>query len=438
MLPVSGRLRGVSLCVVTLALSVAVHAQQAERSTSGRAATAAQTELSPAARASIDAAIAALQKGALNDAERSARSAVFASPRSPLAHNILGVVMDRLGRTEAAFEEFGVALKLDPNFVNARNNVGRMLAERGKIKEAIVEFERVLRTDPSHVQAHYNLGALYVDSGDFDNAARHFAQARAASPDDLQLALAFLNVAYRANLTAEGDEVAGLVERRSSTDGRALFTLATVLAQSRQYERAARLFARVNELMPKTYEVLYNLGLALYNLDRNDDAARFLAEAADLNPVPAETHFRLGLIASGRSDHANAVEEFKHAVERQPKNASFHHLLGREYFRVGFWEGAIGEFSQAVGLDPKNPAYLLARADANYRKGEWVHAAADFDQAASIDPKVENIELWQGLAHRAAGDFDVSRQYLERFVAKHPDHIDALSSLGYIAIEQGR
>ncbi|PYS59959.1 MAG: hypothetical protein DMF76_15085, partial [Acidobacteria bacterium] len=39
---------------------------------------------------------------------------------------------------------------------------------------------------------------------------------------------------------------------------------------------------------------------------------------------------------------------------------------------------------------------------------------------------------------RAAGDFERAREILERFVATHPDHIDALSSLGYVAIEQGR
>ena len=65
--------------------------------------------------------------------------------------------------------------------------------------------------------------------------------------------------------------------------------------------------------MPRTYEVLYNLGVSLYNLDRNTEAARVLAEAADINPAPSETHFRLGLIASAGSDHANAVEQGRHA-----------------------------------------------------------------------------------------------------------------------------
>src|SRR6267143_5224022 len=297
----------------------------------------AQTDasgLSAVAKTSLDAAVAALQANALDKAERHARAAVSASPRSAITHNVLGVVLDRFGKSNEALTEFNTALKIDPNLVSARNNLGRLLAEHGKTAEAIIEFERVLKIDPAHVQAHYNLGALYGDAGDFVKAAEHFSRARAADANDPQLALAFLNVAYRANRTVEADAAADLVERAAGVDPKSLFTLGTVLAESKQYERAARLFARVNELNPHTYEVLYDLGIALYNLDHNADAAKYLAEGADLNPGPAETHFRLALIASAQNDHPNAVLEFKHALERDPKNPNYHFLLAREYSRI--------------------------------------------------------------------------------------------------------
>src|SRR2546429_37720 len=170
-----------------------------------------------------------------------------------------------------------------------------MLAEHGKTAAAIAEFEQVLKTDPNHVQAHYNLGALYADAGEFAKASEHFAWARRADPNDPQLALAFLNVAYRANRIPDADAAADVIEVAAEKDAKALFTLATVLAENKQYERAARVFGRVNDLTPHSFEVLYDLGIALYNLDRNPEAARYLAEAADMNPDPAETHFRLAL-----------------------------------------------------------------------------------------------------------------------------------------------
>ena len=186
-----------------------------------------------------------------------------------------------------------------------------MFAEQGKFTDAIAEFERVLKVEPGHVQAHYNLGALYGDRGDFLKAAEHFARARASAPDDPQLALAFLNVAYRAKRGAEADAAADLVERVAASDPRGLFTLGTALAQNEQYERAARIFARVNEKMPRTFEVLYNLGVARYNLDRNDEALLALAEAADINPATAET------LSFGANRQLP-----QRPSERRPKNSS--------------------------------------------------------------------------------------------------------------------
>jgi tetratricopeptide (TPR) repeat protein len=403
----------------------------------GPRAAVAGGELSAGARAAVETAVAALEQNNLELAERSAREAVAAAPRSAVTHNIMGVILDRRGHGDAAFAQFNAAIALDPNFVSARNNLGRMLAARGKTAEAISEFEQVLKIDETHLQAHYNLGALYGDAGDFSKAAEHFVRARASAPNDAQLALAFLNVAFRANRAAEANAAVDVVERSMGSDPRSLFTLASVLAQNQQYERAAQLFMRVNEAQPRTFEVLYNLGLALYNVDRNLEAALYLAEAADINPAPAETHMRLGLIASARKDHANAVVEFKHAIERDEKNAPYHYMLGREYFGIGFWQGAINEYSRALELDPKQSAYVLARGNANFRKSEWTAAAIDFDLAASLDPNIENIDYLRGFAHRAAGNFDRARELLDRFVTQHPDHVDALASLGYVGIEQG-
>ena len=432
------------LLLFFLAFSFCLSEAAAQRATglrkpvAGPASSDADTSLTPSARNALNVAVAALQANALGDAERAARAAVTASPRSATTHNVLGVVLDRSGRRDEAFDEFNTAVKLDPGFIGARNNLGRLLAERGQTSAAIAQFESVLKTDPSHVQAHYNLGALYSDAGDFAKAVDHFARARQVEPDDPQLALAYVNVAYRASRRDDANSVADWLERKFADDPKGLLTLAIVVAQNKEYDRAVKLFERVNKAMPHTYEVLYNLGIALYDLDRNDDAARYLAEAADLNPAPAETHFRLALIASGQSDHANAVEEFKHAIERQPKDANFHYLLGREYFRVGYWEGAINEFNRAIEIDSDQAVYYLARADASYRKGEAASAALDFDRAAQLNPNIENIEYWQGYAHRVAGNFDLARQHLENFLSKHPEHVDTLASLGFISIEQGR
>ncbi|HKG20326.1 MAG TPA: tetratricopeptide repeat protein, partial [Blastocatellia bacterium] len=194
---------------------------------SGTNTNANSNDMKLAVRGALDQALQALRANRLPEAERFARAAVAASLRSAVAHNLLGVVLDRSGLFDAALAEFNTAISLDRNFVSARNNLGRALAGRGRTPEAIAEFERVLKIDPAHQQAHYNLGALYAESGDFQKASDHFGRARASAPEDPQLALAFLNVAYRAGRASEADSAADFVERAVAKDSRALFTLAT-------------------------------------------------------------------------------------------------------------------------------------------------------------------------------------------------------------------
>src|SRR5215510_12365504 len=172
--------------------------------------------LTAQAQAALDRALAALQANSLVDAERFAREAVQAAPNAAITHNVLGVILDRAGRKDEAFAQYDAAIKLDPSFVGARNNLGRFLAENGKRAEAIAEFERVLTIEPGNVQTRYNLGVLYGDTGQYEKAAEHLARARAVAPDDLQLALAFLNVAFRANRIPEAETVADTVERNAS------------------------------------------------------------------------------------------------------------------------------------------------------------------------------------------------------------------------------
>src|SRR6185369_4772863 len=95
--------------------------------------------LSAVAKKALDAALAALEADALDQAEKEGRAAVAAAPRSPVTHNVLGVVLDRLGRRQDAYAEFNTAIKFDPAFVSAHNNLGRMLAQEGKTAEAISE-----------------------------------------------------------------------------------------------------------------------------------------------------------------------------------------------------------------------------------------------------------------------------------------------------------
>ncbi|MGI9068843.1 MAG: tetratricopeptide repeat protein [Pyrinomonadaceae bacterium] len=377
-------------------------------------------------------ALLSSDRGDMNAAIDGLREAVRLDPTLLGAWRDLGLAYIKLNRWAEAVETFAELTRRQTDSVEAAYLHALALYNARRFTEAESAARRALRLDASATAVHTLLDMIRNSTGANvePTAARTYTAPRSSVASNSQAST--VNDIGRAN-----DEFV-------DQDAHALFKLATELARNGQYERAARLFTRVNELLPHTFEVLYNFGVTLYNLNRNDEAARALAEAADLNPSPADTHFWLAMTASARNDHANAIEEFKHAIEREPNRAEYHYLLGGEYFRSGFWDGAIEAYTRAIALDPKRAAYVLARAHVYSRKAEVTsiayaaNAAADFETAAALDPKIENIEFLIGHAHFGAMNFDRARTYLERVDAKDSNYADALAGLGHIAIERNR
>src|SRR5262245_47134854 len=202
----------------------------------------AQRSSTPSVETALSEAGALVQAGRLQEAEAATRKILTTHPRSAEAHSLLGVILDQRGLAAEAEKEYGAALRLKPNLVSALSNLGVLLAKTNRANEAIAKFEEVLRIDPKHEGAIFNLGALYAARGDYKRAVP-------------------------------------LLEKAAGQDPRMLFTVALRLAEAHEYADAVRLFQRTNELRPQTYEVMYNLGLALYNLDRLDEAQQALSSA---------------------------------------------------------------------------------------------------------------------------------------------------------------
>jgi len=53
----------------------------------------------------------------------------------------------------------------------------------------------------------------------------------------------------------------------------------------------------------------YNLGLAYYNLDRNDDAIKELKQAITLNPQLADPYYALGMAYISQGDEGSAKKQ---------------------------------------------------------------------------------------------------------------------------------
>lgn len=125
-------------------------------------------------------------------AETAYREALRLKPDYPNARNYLGALLVDLGRPEQAEHELRAALAVRPRFAEAHNNLGLALAARGKTEPAIASFTEAVRLAPSFGQARNNLGIALASAG---RSAEALAQFEASVRYQPRSAEAHLNFA---------------------------------------------------------------------------------------------------------------------------------------------------------------------------------------------------------------------------------------------------
>ncbi len=125
-----------------------------------------------------------LVRGDLPAAEHAARKLVNAAPNVSESHNVLGVVLRKMSRLDAAATAYAMAIDLDPGNARARNNLGDVLRVQGRHAKARAEIEIAVGIAPHLVEAWLNLAQCANAMGELELARSAVASALVAAPDD--------------------------------------------------------------------------------------------------------------------------------------------------------------------------------------------------------------------------------------------------------------
>ncbi len=180
-----------------------------------------------------------------------------------LAHNNLGVALDREGRLQEALAEYRQALAIWQDYADARSNVGYALARLSRPEEALEALDRALASDPRHADAHRRRAAVLRELDCPREAEEALAAASLWSRDD----------SWTHNLLGAAWAAAGRLDRAREHFQRALDlapwraethnNLGRVLAMAGDFQGSLEHLEHALELRPEFPEALNNLGLTL-------------------------------------------------------------------------------------------------------------------------------------------------------------------------------
>lgn len=199
-----------------------------------------------------------------------------------------GLRLQQLERYQGAIDAYKMAIKYQPNFVDAYYNLGiayGSLEDSGVelIHKAIWAFKQVIKIKPDFIYAYSALGASYIKQKEY---------------------------------------------------GEALATLTSAL-----------------RLEQKESQVYYYLGMVSRLTENNEGAVEYFQESVALNPNSVQSNFYLGITLMELERFPEACEVFQEVVHTKPDFAEVHFMLGNIYMeKMGDTDKAVAHLKKAEKL----------------------------------------------------------------------------------------
>ena len=315
------------------------------------------------------------------------RRGIERRPDNAEAHVGLGNARFQLKEFDAAEIRFRHALALKPDMVEAAHNLASTLHGLGRSAEAIEQFEATIALNPAWPVAHANLGKVYQALGRSRDAVARFRRAAELQPDAADV----------------------------------LANLGAALKSEGQYAEAETCLRRAIELQPRFVDPYNNLGSLLQLQGRREEAIALFERGISMDPTRAELHNNLGNALKERGDLDGAVGRYHRALKLRPDFAQAHSNLGNALQSLGQFEAACASYHRALEIDPRFDVAWSNLGNAARELGRLEEAEAAYRRALALN--AGNVEALNNLASvlKDGCRFDEALACLRRALALKPD-----------------
>ena len=221
-------------------------------------------------------AVKALEKSALQEAERLAHEAYRQAPRHPYVLSVYGAVMDAVGNPRQAQKVFSRLTVMEPQNAVHWMNLATTVRRTGDLSRAFEAYSQAAKLGLGTSDFHHNFALLLLELGRPNDAREHLQTAAIQSPVDANICYQYARCCF---LCVETDETqAALSGWRNWRDWTPdlIANTAALLLQMGEQRDAEELFARLDRMPKRTFDLDLQAVSMLERLNRVEEAAQKL------------------------------------------------------------------------------------------------------------------------------------------------------------------
>ncbi len=353
--------------------------------------------------------------------------------------------------------EYPVTDQLKQIFLRIQTTLGEIALAESKPEEAEKAFLRVVELNPQSARAHSGLAEVFYSSGKHAEAIAE-AKAAIAAGDDRPAIFTLLGVAL--TVTNKFDEALPALEEALKRDPknttallhraevfvsknkpneaaadlrsalaiepstRTKLRLATLLAQTKQYDAAIALFQEVTNAEPANPEARSGLTAVLIESGKAADAITELEKLIKAEPSRAVLRSQLAILYLSKQPE-KALEQYRAAAELEPKNANHYVGIASALVKLRKFQEAVDVVKPLLAANIKGELEYFARtnlATALFELDDFANAAREYlwildTQAKRGDRKRTAITLYfLGICLDKLGDYEQALKAYNQFL----------------------
>ena len=326
-----------------------------------------------------------------------------AAPREPVLAYNLGRALAGSDRAGEALEAYQAAIRLKPDFVEARFEAAYLLHRAGRLEEAELGFRQLLRVMPGQVHAKLALGAVLVDSGRPQEAEAPLRRGLDEAADPRLKAQFHLHLAMALSRQRKDEEALAACDSAAALDPD-LPGIAPHRAESlqnlRRYDEALAILRALLARTPDDPGLHHAYNDLLYRLDRKDVFLKSYDQAPQSRPLRLGKAFFL----SQEKRDAEAHDIYAAMLARDPDDQVAGIGVANALSMMKRFDEAVAAYDALLARHGGSVDLLRRAAEPALLRGDPQKAAWLCEQALRLSPRDGSCLALLSIASRLLED----------------------------------